>query len=50
MGKPIFETHKGGKFGGGATLTLTGRKLLEVYVEFIKAFDEICINWTDEPS
>jgi len=50
MGKPILETHKGGKFGGGATLTQTGQKLLEVYVEFTKAFDQICINWMDGPS
>lgn len=50
MGKPILKTHKGGRFGGGATLTRTGRKLLDVYVEFTKAFDQICIDWTDEPS
>jgi molybdate transport repressor ModE-like protein len=50
IGKPILETHKGGKSGGGAKLTLTGRELLEIYVKFTKAFDQICLNWTDEPS
>ena len=49
MGKPILETRTGGKTGGGATLTLTGQKLLEVYVEFTKAFDQICLNWMDKP-
>ena len=50
IGKPILETRKGGKSGGGAKLTLTGQELLEIYVKFTKSFNQICINWTNEPS
>ena len=49
IGKPVLDTHKGGRFGGGgAKLTQTGRELLEAYLKFKKAFDQICMNWKDE--
>ena len=42
VGTPILETHKGGKRGGGAKLTSTGRELLETYQKYKTALDQIC--------
>ena len=42
LGKPLLNTQKGGKFGGGgATLTPTGRELMKEFLKFRNMFEEI---------
>jgi len=49
VGKTVLETYKGGRSGGGgARLTQTGLQLLETYLQFKKAFDQVCVNWEDK--
>ena len=48
IGKPVLETHKGGRLGGGgAKLTKDGEILLNKYLEMKKALTEISgkISW-----
>ena len=42
IGKPVLNTYKGGKAGGGSDLTPMGRELLATYSRFKEIFDEIC--------
>jgi molybdate transport system regulatory protein len=42
IGKPLLDTHKGGKLGGGGSeLTQTGRELIKSFLKFKNVFDQI---------
>ncbi len=45
MGKPLLNTYKGGRFGGGgAELTKTGRELIKAFTNFKSAFEQTCMD------
>jgi len=41
LGESIIETHRGGREGGGARLTETGRRLLEAYKDLRRRVEEL---------
>jgi len=43
IGEPLLKTRRGGVLGGGgAELTQVGRGLMETYLHFKNAFNQIC--------
>lgn len=44
MGVSVLKTYTGGTSGGGSTLTQIGKDLMDTYLKYKKAFDQICLK------
>lgn len=41
LGQPVIETHRGGKAGGGAKLTVLGKELLKEYKRLERRLNKV---------